>query len=314
MRYFLSLLLFCASLFADAHIFCYHGFDDPRVKYQHTNVSAKTFLNQLNTMKAEGKKIVPLSSIVSALKTSKPLEQNIVSLTIDDAFKSFYEVGFPILRDAKIPFTLLVYVEAVDSRFGDYMTWDQVREVAKYGEVALHSYSHKDLTKLAKAQLIDDTLLAFKKFEKELGMRPKYYAYPFGFYNLETKNTLKAFGFDAILTVDGGAVNEFSDVFSLERVPTSENASIKAALSLKPLDIIIEKQSGNELRSIGGRVKNFDGTQIKMFTAKGNVKTLELDKDGAFETQVDMKKINARHRLVFKADNNRYRTKLIEKD
>ena len=154
----------------------------------------------------------------------------------------------------------------------------------------------------------------FKKFEKELGMRPKYYAYPFGFYNLETKNTLKAFGFDAILTVDGGAINEFSDVFSLERVPASENTSANMALSLKPLDVIIESQSGNDLKTIKGRVKNFDGKQIKMFTAKGDVRDLELDKDGAFETQVDMKKINARHRLVFKADNNRYRTKLIEKD
>ncbi len=314
MRYFLSLLLFCASLFADAHIFCYHGFDDTRAKYRHTTVSSKAFLNQINTIKADGKKFVPLSSIVTALKTSKQLEPNVVSLTIDDAYKSFYQVGFPILRDAKIPFTLLVYVEAVDGRFGDYMTWDQVREVAKYGEVALHSYAHKDLTKLSKAQLIDDTVLAFKKFEKELGMRPKYYAYPFGFYNLETKNTLKAFGFDAILTVDGGAINEFSDVFSLERVPASENTSANMALSLKPLDVIIESQSGNDLKTIKGRVKNFDGKQIKMFTAKGDVRVLELDKDGAFETQVDMKKINARHRLVFKADNNRYRTKLIEKD
>jgi len=313
MKPFLFLLAFCASLFADAHILCYHRFDDPKPKYKHTNISSKIFLSQINSLKADGKKFVSLSSIVTALKTAKPIEANLVSITIDDAYKSFYEKAFPILRDAKIPFTLCVYVEAVDKKYGDYMTWEQIKEVSKYGEVALHSYAHKDLTKLSRDELKKDTADALASFEKHMGYKPKQYAYPFGLYNLDVKNTLKSFGFDAILTVDGGAVDGGSDVFQIERIAVSEGDAFNLSMGVKPLDITLQKPNSGEQKIIKGSIQNYSGKTIKLYVAKGDVRTLEL-KDGKFETTVDMSKVNSKHKLIFYTDDHRYRAKLIEKD
>lgn len=315
MRYFVFCLLLPVALFSSAHILCYHGFDDSRAKYRHTVVSAKTFVNQLLTLKAEGKKFVPLSYVVAAVKESRKIDQDVVVITVDDAYKSFYETAFPILRDAKIPFALLVYVEAVDKKFGDYMNWDQVREVSKYGEVALHSYAHKDVTKMSKEKLIEDTATAFKRFEKELGARPKYYAYPFGFYNLESKNIIKAFGFDSILTVDGGEVNEYSDVYSLERVAAGEETNMSSATKLKALDMTLEKPSfDGGFVVVKGKVKNYAGKSVKLYSSKKEVKTLGLAPDGSFEARLELKKVGQRQRLAFVGEGNRHRIKLIEKD
>lgn len=313
MRHFLLLVVFCASLFADAHILCYHRFDDPKPKYKHTNISSKSFLSQINSLKADGKKFVSLSSIVTALKTSKKIEANAVSISIDDAYKSFYEKAFPILRDAKIPFTLCVYVEAIDKKYGDYMTWEQIKEVSKYGEIALHSYAHKDLSKLSADELKKDTTDAFASFEKHMGFKPKQYAYPFGLYNIDVKNTLKSFGFEAILTVDGGAVNSQSDVHQIERIAVSEETDFKLSLGVKPLDITLGKPNAGAQKTIAGSVQNYGGKTIKVYVAKGDVRTLEL-KEGKFETTVDMAKINSKHKLIFYTDDHRYRAKLIEKD
>ena len=313
MKYFSLLFIFCASLFADAHILCYHRFDDPKPKYKHTNISSKSFLSQINSLKAGGKKFVSLSSITTTLKTSKQIDANAVSITVDDAYKSFYEKAFPILRDAKIPFTLCVYVEAIDKKYGDYMTWEQIKEVSKYGEIALHSYAHKDLTKLTADELKKDTTDALASFEKHMGFKPKQYAYPFGLYNIDVKNTIKSFGFEAILTVDSGAVNVQSDVNQIERVAMSEETDFKLSIAVKPLDITLQKPNAGARKTIKGSIQNYTGKTIKVYVAKGDVRTLEL-KEGKFETTVDMAKVNSKHKLIFYTDDHRYRAKLIEKD
>lgn len=313
MKPFLFLLLFCASLFADAHILCYHRFDDNKPKLKHTNVASKTFLQQINSIKAKGGQFVSLASVVTPLRASKPIPNNAVVITVDDAYKSFYEKAFPILKNEKIPFTLCVYVEAVNNKYGDYMTWEQVKEVSKYGEIALHSYAHKDLTKLTKEELTKDTAEAMAIFEKKMGFKPKYYAYPFGFYNLEVKQAIKSVGFESILTVDGGAVNEKSDPLSLERIAINEDMDFNLAMGVKPLNITLDKTADGKIKVIKGSVQNFTGKTIKLYVAKGDTRVLEL-KNGTFETTIDMDKINSKKKLIFFADGHKYRAKLIEKD
>jgi len=313
MKPFLFLLALCASLFADAHILCYHRFDDNKPKLRHTNISSKKFAEQLAMLKADGNKFVTLSSVVAAIKTNKHIDEKLAVITIDDAYKSFYEKAFPILKEQKIPFALFVYVEAVNSKYKDYMNWDQVKEVGKYGEIHLHSYAHKDLTKLTPAELEKDTAEATALFEKHMGYKPKYYAYPFGLYNYEVKQKLKSMGFEAIFTVDNGAVDVKSDVFSMERIAVNEDTDLKLNIKVRPLDITLEKPTGDKIKTIKGSVSNFGGKTIKMYVAKGDTRVLEL-KNGSFETTVDTDKINSKKKLIFFTEDHRYRAKLIEKD
>ncbi len=313
MKPFLFLLAFCASLFADAHILCYHRFDDNKPKFKHTNISSAKFLAQVKNLPTQGYKFVSLASIIQAIKAGKPVENKVVSITVDDAYKSFYEHGFPILRDAKIPFTLCVYVEAVNNKYKDYMTWEQVKEVSKYGEIALHSYAHKDLVKLTPADLRKDHAEALMLFEKNMGYKTKYYAYPFGLYNYEVRESLKSIGFEAILTVDSGAVDVNSDRFGIERIAVDDETNLPQAMGVKPLDITLDKTPNGAEKVIKGNVKNYTGKYIKLYLAKGDTRILEL-KNGSFETTVETDKINEKKKLIFFTDDHRYRVKLLQKD
>ena len=50
------------------------------------------------------------------------------------------------------------------------MTWEQIKDASLYGEIALHSYGHKHLTKLSDEEIFDETKLAYDTFVKNLNI------------------------------------------------------------------------------------------------------------------------------------------------
>lgn len=215
MKVFLALFISVIYLIGDAKIFVYHRFGDDR--YPQTNISIKHLREHFNFFKNNNYEVVPLSKIVEKIKNKEQIPPKWVSLTIDDNFKSFYENGLPIFKEYGYPFTLFVYVEASQKGYGDYMSFSEIKNVSKYGEIALHSYKHSKLTTLTKEQVLDDTKKAFNIFEKLIGKKPRYYAYPFGVYNTSIKEIISSFGFDAIVNLKAKPIDKNSDLLDLPR-------------------------------------------------------------------------------------------------
>jgi peptidoglycan/xylan/chitin deacetylase (PgdA/CDA1 family) len=64
-----------------------------------------------------------------------------VILTIDDAFRSFYSMVFPLLKKYGFKATLFVNTATIGSN--DYSGWDELREMLEYGiELGNHTHSH----------------------------------------------------------------------------------------------------------------------------------------------------------------------------
>ncbi len=248
-------------LWGDAHIFVYHRFDDNRHSY--TNTSTKNLIQTFEYFKKHHYKVVKLSTLVKMIKNKENLNK-VVSITIDDSFKSFYTNALPIFKKYHYPFDLYVYVEATQRGFHDYMNWKQIKELLKYsGEIALHSYAHPHLTKLSDKEILKDTNKSYNLFTKHMGYKPKSYAYPYGEYNLRVKNLIKKFNFDFICNQNPGAITDKSDIYDLDRIAMTGNVNVKNKLKIKRLNI-------PNLKII---VKNNVITEI---LAKTNYKTLEV--------------------------------------
>jgi poly-beta-1,6-N-acetyl-D-glucosamine N-deacetylase len=215
-----ALFFLCFSLlylFAEAHIFVYHRFDDTR--YKSADTTSNELREQFEYFKTNGYKVVPLEDIIKKLQDNEDIPDKWVSLTIDDAYKSFYENGLNIFKEYGYPFSLFVYVEATNKRYGDYMTWEQIKEASEFGTIGLHSYSHPRLQNLNTDQIVEDTKKAWEIFEEKLGVAPKIYAYPYGEYNENVKEVLKEnFAFDAILNQNTGSINSKTDIFDIPRI------------------------------------------------------------------------------------------------
>ena len=234
MKYFLLLCLSYFYLSANAHIFVYHRFADS--KHESTNTTLQELEKEFQYFKSNNYEVVPLSKLINKLNNKEAIPDNWVVLTIDDSYKSFYENGLPIFKKYNYPFTLFVYVEATQKKYPDFMTWEQLKESAKYGEISLHSYSHKQLMKLSNEEIFEDTKKSFEIFEKELGFKPKGYTYPFGEYDERVKEQIRRFDFEYILNQNNGSVNINSDVYDLNRVALVGKVDLKEKLKYKTLE------------------------------------------------------------------------------
>ncbi len=224
----------CNSLFADAHLFVYHRFGDSN--HASTNISIDTLKKQFDYFRDNGYEVISLEKLNKALKAGEEIPDNWVVLCIDDSYKSFYENGLELFKTYNYPFVLFVYIEATQKHYGDFMSWNQIREADRYGEIGLHSYGHKHMVSLSSEEVKEDTKKAYAVFTERLGYPPRYYAYPYGEFDQQVKESVSSFGFDLILNQNVGAVSKTSPQDDLDRIALTGTVNLKQKLRITYLD------------------------------------------------------------------------------
>ena len=229
----LFLLLFSSYLYlqANGHIFVYHRFADE--KHPSTSTSIEQLKDQFEYFKNNGYEVVPIEKFFEKTKNKEPIPNNWVALTIDDAYKSFYNNALTVFKEYKYPFALYVYVEATEKKYGDFMTWEQLKEANKYGTIGLHSYSHPRLPRLSDEVIIKDTQKAYDIFTKRMTFKPKSYAYPYGEYDKRVKTIISSFGFDGILNQSTGSVNQYTSNDDVYRIALTGKSKLQEKLKYK---------------------------------------------------------------------------------
>ena len=235
MRYLLLIVISYSYLFANAHIFVYHRFGDD--SHRSTNTSIKELEKEFEYFKSNNYKVVPLEKIIEKINLKQDIPDNWIALTIDDAYKSFFTHGLDIFKKYNYPFTLYVYTQATNHKYGDFMTWEQVKEASKYGSIGLHSYSHPHLTHLSNKEIYKDTKKAYDIFTKKMGYTPKTYAYPYGEYSARVHKQLQIFNFDAILNQSTGSITKKTNTQDLHRAALVGNVNIEQKLRYKTFDV-----------------------------------------------------------------------------
>lgn len=232
-------------------VFMYHHFGDSR--YPSTSIKLEQFENHLSYLQKNDYKIWPLSKIVDYLLKGKQFPLKIVALTMDDAYISVFTEAYPRLKKLKWPFTVFVNSHPVDSKFKNFMSWEQMREMQENGaEFANHSLSHevmlqkKGESKLVwKNRIIKEIQEAQKRLHEELGSKtneyPKLFSYPFGEYDMQTAALVDKLGYIGI-TQTSGPIGMQSDLQALPRFAMSEafanHNGFVLKLQTKPLPII----------------------------------------------------------------------------
>ena len=125
--------------------------------------------------------VLPVPKIVERLIKGEVLPNRTVGITIDDAYRSVYEVAWPKFKAAGLPITIFASTANLDSGSGRHMNWEQLREMVERGaSVGHHTVSHLHMVN-SSLKLIDKELTAAHvRFEKELGFRPRLFSYPYG--------------------------------------------------------------------------------------------------------------------------------------
>ena len=206
-------------------VLIYHRFGED--KYPSTNVEVDRFKEQLIYLRDNNYKVISLAEMVSGLRKGKALD-NCVVITIDDSYKSVYQVAWPLLKSFAYPFTVFVYVEATDKKYPDYMSWEQIREMKAAGvDFQDHGYGHLHLAdcpvgmdeQTCRSWISIDLARGSRIMAAELGERSRFIALPYGEYNSIVRDEIINMGYEALLTQDPGSVGPETDFFQIPREP-----------------------------------------------------------------------------------------------
>ena len=315
MRLWFWLSCICLSLWADAHIFVYHRFGD--TKHQSTNTSIEVLKKEFEYFKTNGYKVITLSKLVKTIKEGKTIPDNWVVLTIDDSYKSFYKNGLPVFKKYGYPFTLFVYTKATEAGYGDFMTWKQINEAKKYGELGFHSHTHPHMVSKSSKDLKKDFDFGLKLMQKRTGVKPKYFAYPYGEYDELTKSIAKEYGFEAIMNQNVGAVSKLSDIFDIDRIALTGKTNLKSKLKIKflPATWIEPKNYPNDgiVKTIHIKIDTPVKTKKAQLYITGYGWQWVTIKNNRVKVKLDKPLKNRRSRLILKLDNDKISTKILVK-
>lgn len=310
----LSLLFFlCVTVWADAHIFIYHRFGDNR--YPSTNTTIEELRKEFDYFKNNGYEVIPLKKLVLALQDKQPIPDNWVVLTIDDNYKSFYTNGLPLFREYNYPFSMFVTVESTDKKYGDFMSWTELKEIEKYGSLEFHSLTHPHMTQMSDEAITKDFEVGLALFEKNLGFKPQYFSYPFGEFNPRVKKIAESFGFKSILNQNMGAVGSFSDPLDLDRCALVGKSDLPSFLKYKALNASwIEPTMLLKDGKVGRlHVKTTESAKKGgIYISEHGFREIALE-NGEFQADINKTLTKERTRIMISVG-NKISTKLLVKD
>jgi peptidoglycan/xylan/chitin deacetylase (PgdA/CDA1 family) len=123
-------------------------------------------------------------------------------VTFDDADKSVYENGLPVLAEKRIPYCIFAVPHYLDvgktfreKRPRSVMTWQELGECLSGGaEIGNHTFSHVNLARCSEVVVRDEVLKGKSVLEDRLGIPIVYFAHPYGQFTQKTRQIIRNLG------------------------------------------------------------------------------------------------------------------------
>jgi len=255
----------------------YHRFNEN--KYPSTNIKLDVFKKQLELIENNNIEYYNPSKFDSEFDSPKNRKK--ILITIDDAFSSFYENAWPILKKREIPFILFVSTEPVGKK--GYMNWEQIIEISSYdfAYIGNHSHTHEYLLDFSHIEFQKDIKQSIKIFKEKLGYNPIFFSYPFGEFNLKQTQFIEKnfkYGFGQ----HSGVIDLTKNRFELPRFPINEKYGDLERFefiiklfpipykNLKPKDKFISKKQNPPIVEIDFFKEQKNIKNLNCFSNEGN--------------------------------------------
>ena len=181
-------------------------------------------------------RVVPLSEQVAGCRSGRDMGGTL-SVTFDDGYADNFTVATPILKAMAIPATFFVTTGFIDSSVvpawddslrvpQHWMSWEQVRQLIALGfDVGSHTDGHINLSTTDPEAIRADIEVSREKLQRELGITPRLFAYPFGGaedISVAAREMVRRAGFECCLSCFGGVNLRDTDPYHLRRISIGE--------------------------------------------------------------------------------------------
>ncbi len=293
---FILLYIFVFSQDKTINILCYHKFttkaeEDVKDKKKQDvfSITAERFEEHLKFLKENGYNVISMKKYLSFLDGIDSIPSNSVIITIDDGYRSIYDIAFPLLKKYGFPATVYIYSVFFGGR--NNLNEGIIKEMSKYNiDFGCHSYTHQILTK-RKSSWSDSDYLSFLEkeiikskifFESKLKIPFETFAYPYGLYSKEVVYMIKKAGYRAAFSVVPGVNTPETSRYALHRTLIFNSTGVenlKKILCKKPIKIKDVYPSDSEVledRKIEFRAFLIEDAGINTGTIKFKLNNKEL--------------------------------------
>ena len=186
---------------------------------------SSTFERQMRYLKENGYHVITADELSAFLEYRRGLPQKSVLITMDDGYRSVYNIAYPILQKYGYKATVFVYTSFVGvSRMA--ITWSQLKEMKASGfTIGSHTINHSNLTQPKEGESeqaylsrVKEELYGSKKIiDRKLDQDTQFLAYPFGFYDQRSIQIARQVGYKYAMSVKRGGNPFFANPLTLRR-------------------------------------------------------------------------------------------------
>ncbi len=115
-------------------------------------------------------RIMPLSEMASYFRQGRRLPPSVAAITVDDGYRDFFEIAFPILREYNVPASVFVATDFIDQRA--WLWTDKLRYLALQADTAMLETTINDRALRIKLGDSESRLIAASVVNSELKQIP----------------------------------------------------------------------------------------------------------------------------------------------
>ncbi len=204
-------------------ILCYHKFGSG--DRSNMTIPTHVFEQQMKYLKENGYRVITPHQLHDFLAYRRQIPKKSVLITIDDGYRSVYDVAWPILKKYGFTATFFVYTDYVGIS-KKAITWDQLATLKNAGfTIGSHTVTHSDLTKKREDEtdaefaqrLKKEIFLSKQIIDEKLGQDTICFSFPYGRYNKTLMEMVQAAGYKIAVTVERGSNPFFANPLALKR-------------------------------------------------------------------------------------------------
>ncbi len=214
---------------ASVIVLCYHRFED-RPK-DTLAINPAEFEKQMEELKTTGFTVIKMQDFIAWRRGETRIPDRSCVVTIDDGYRSGYDVAWPILKKFGYPFSMFIYTNYVKGQpnaGGQSLSWEELAEMRDAGvDIQSHTVSHTNLRQKTgkwqkpfptyEAWLQHEMVDSKKMLEQRLGIAVNCLAYPYGNHSDEIRKMAMDAGYAAAFTVYGQRLSVNSPAEQLGR-------------------------------------------------------------------------------------------------
>lgn len=207
----------------------FHEITKNKSEVQSTVVTLDEFERHMKSLKDNGYNTITDEDINYYIYGNIPLPKNPIHITFDDGYESNYSLAFPVLKKLNMKATVFPISGAINdpNYVSDrkILTWDHIKEMSDSGLISIQNHTdhlhHKvgeqgyeqsaiaafsefsSFKSVAKTQIYTDISKASKEIEEKTEKPVISLSYPFGTYDSDIVDAVKASGVTYAYTLSG---------------------------------------------------------------------------------------------------------------